>query len=252
MSSIRASTYSEKSNRSDTIRVGPVCKTLRPSRIKMSGCRTTCLAPGMMSYFEMRVHRRTRVVGTGFHRGHEPHQRPAVVTLRKTFAVHEVSSIQLGVGVEKTVGGHQVDPGVVIPASQQRLQHTGGGRLAHGHAAGHADDERHRPVRVLLRLAEEFRCGGKQSLAGGDLKMNEPGQRQVNLFDLEQVDLLAQTAQADQFLFGEGQRRRHAERAPLLSVELHIGARLAKPRHSASVAGTDARPTAGLAKSAAG
>ena len=78
----------------------------------------------------------------------------------------------------------------------------------------------------------------------------QPGQRQVNLFDLEQVDLLAEAAQADQFLFGEGQGRRHAERPPLLSVELHIGARLAKPRHGVSVAGMSAGPTAGLAKSA--
>src|ERR1700739_1336685 len=84
--------------------------------------------------------------------------------------------------------------------------------------------------------------GGKQPRTRGDLEVNEPGQGQVNLFDLEQVDLLTETAQADQFLFGEGERRRHAERAPLLSVELHIGARLAKPRHSASVAGTGARP----------
>ena len=141
---------------------------------------------------------------------------------------------------------------MVIPAGQQRLQHTGGGRLPDRHAAGHADDERHRPVRVLLRLAEEFRGRGEQSLAGRDLKVDQPGQRQIDLFNLEQVDLLAETAQADQFLFSEGQRRRHAERAPLLSVELHIGARLAKPRHSASVAGTSACPTAGLAKTAAG
>ncbi|CFS41152.1 Uncharacterised protein [Mycobacterium tuberculosis] len=49
MSSIRASTYNEKSNRSDTMSVGPVCKTLSPSRIRMSGWRTTCSAPGMMS-----------------------------------------------------------------------------------------------------------------------------------------------------------------------------------------------------------
>ena len=101
-------------------------------------------------------------------------------------------------------------------------------------------------------LAEEFRGGGEQPLAGGDLKMDEPGQWQVDLFDFEQVDLLTEAAQADQFFFGQRQRRRHAERAPLLSVELHIGARLAQPRHTASVAGTNARPTAGLVKATAG
>ena len=104
---------------------------------------------------------------------------------------------------------------------------------------------------VLLRLAKEFRGGGEQPLARGDLKVNQPGQRQVDLLDFQQVDLLAQATQADQFLFGEGQWRRHAQRTPLLSVELHIWARLAQPRHSASVAGARTCPTAGLAKSIA-
>ena len=63
---------------------------------------------------------------------------------------------------------------------------------------------------MLLGLAEEFRGGGEQPLAGGDLQVHQPGQRQVDLFDLEQVDLLAQTAQPDDFFFGQRQRRRHA------------------------------------------
>ncbi|CFR34949.1 Uncharacterised protein [Mycobacterium tuberculosis] len=126
---------------------------------------------------QMRIHRRTCVVGAGLHRGDKPHQCPAVIAFRKTFAMHEVSPLQLGVGVEKAVGGHQIYPGVVIPASQQRLQHAGGGGLADRHTAGHTDDERHRPVRVLLGLAEKFRGGREQPLAGGDLQVNQPGQR---------------------------------------------------------------------------
>ena len=124
--------------------------------------------------------------------------------------MHEVSSVQLGVRVEESVGGHQVDARVVIPAGQQRLQHAGRRRLTDRHAAGHPDDERHRPVGVLPRLAEEFGGGGEQPLPGSDLQVQKPGQRQVDLFDLEQVDLLAQTAQADDFFFGQRLRRRHA------------------------------------------
>ncbi len=97
----------------------------------------------------------------------------------------------------------------MVPAGQQRLQHAGRRRLADRDAAGHADDERHRPIGVLLRLAEEFGSGGEQSLPGGDLQVQESGQGQVDLFDLEQVDLLAQTAQADDLFFGQRLRCRH-------------------------------------------
>ena len=146
--------------------------------------------------------------------------------------MHEISLRQLRVGVQEPVGGDQVHLRVVRPAGQQRLQHASRGRFAHGDAAGHADDEGHRTVRVLLGLAKELRCRGEQPLAGGDLKVQQSGQRQVDLFDFEHVDLLTETAQPDQFLFGEGQRRRLPQRAPLTSVELHVGARLAQPRHS--------------------
>src|SRR4029453_7369473 len=100
-----------------------------------------------------------------------------------------------GVGVEETVGGDQVDLRVVSEAGQQRLQHTGGGGLADGDASRDADDERHRPVRILLWLTEELGGGGEQPLTGCDLKVDQPGQRQVDLFDLEQVELLAKTPQ---------------------------------------------------------
>ncbi len=84
----------------------------------------------------------------------------------------------------------QVDAGVVLPAGQQRLEHTRGGRLADGDAARDTDDERHRPVRIVL-LAEELRGGGEQPLVRGDLQVDQPGQRQVDLFDLEQVDAVS-------------------------------------------------------------
>ena len=76
----------------------------------------------------------------------------------------------------------------------------------------------------------------EQPLARRDLKVDQPGQRQVDLFDLEQVEFLAETAQLEHFVFGQLHRRRHAQRAPLTPVELHIGARLAQPRHGVSLA----------------
>ena len=126
--------------------------------------------------------------------------------------------------------------GWCLPARQQRLQHAGGGRLADRDAARDADDERHRAVGVLLRLAEELGRRGEQPLPRGDLQMDQPGQRQVDLFDLEQVQLLAETAKPEEFALGELQRRRHAQRTPLTPVELDVRTRLARPRHAISLA----------------
>ncbi|GFG81072.1 hypothetical protein MPRG_43480 [Mycobacterium paragordonae] len=78
--------------------------------------------------------------------------------------------------------------------------------------------------------------------------MDEPRQRQIDLFDFQQVELFTEAAQPDQFLFGESQGCSHAERAPLPSVELDIGARLARPRHGASLSATTAALTLGPVK----
>src|SRR6185295_16651907 len=187
---------------------------------------------------QMRVNRCADLVGARLDGRHEPHQRAPVVALRETFAVHQVSTRQLGVRVQEAVGGDQVDLRVVPESRQKRLQHTGGGGLAHGDASCDADDERHRPVRILLWLTEELRGRGKQPLARRDLKVDQPGERQVDLFDLERVEFLAEAAKLKHLVFGQLHRRRHAQRAPLTPVELHVGARLAQPRHGVSLAFT--------------
>src|SRR6478672_4178368 len=112
-------------------------------------------------------------------------------------------------------------------------------RRAHLVGSGfHRRDERHRPVRILLGLTEELRGGGEQPLARRDLEVDQPSQRQVDLFDLQQVQLLAETPQRQHLVFGQLHRRRHAQGAPLTPVELHVGARLAQPRHALSLAFT--------------
>src|SRR6185312_6675793 len=75
-------------------------------------------------------------------------------------------------------------------------------------------------------------------LARRDLKVDQPGERQVDLFDLERVEFLAEAAKLKHLVFGQLHRRRHAQRAPLTPVELHVGARLAQPRHGLSLAFT--------------
>ena len=206
--------------------------------MRMSGWRIDLLLAGHDVVEQMRVHRRAHLIGARLHRRDESHQPATVVALRETLAVHQVSSQQLGIRVEEAVGGDQVDAGMVLPARQQRLQHAGGGRLADGHAARHADHERHRPVGVLLRLAEELGGRGEQSLARGHLEMDQPGQRQVDLFDLQEVQLLTEAAQALELTLGQLQRSRHTQRTPLTPVELDVRTRLARPRHAPSLAFT--------------
>ena len=43
----------------------------------------------------------------------------------------------------------------------------------------------------------------------GDLKVDQPGQREVDLFDFEQVQLFAETAKPEDFTLREFQRCRH-------------------------------------------
>ena len=125
---------------------------------------------------------------------------------------------------------------MMFPAGKQRLQHARGRGLTDRDAAGHPDHERHRPVRILLWLTKEL-CGRReQPLPRGDLKVDQPGQRQVDLFDLEQIEFLAQTTQLEHFVFAQLQRCRHSKGTPLTPVELHIGTRLAQPRHAPSLA----------------
>ena len=52
------------------------------------------------------------------HLGDEPEQRPPVVGLRETLALHQVPLLQDRVRIEEPVGGDQLDPGRVRPAGQ--------------------------------------------------------------------------------------------------------------------------------------
>ena len=92
---------------------------------------------------------------------------------------------QFGVGVEEAVGGDQVHLRVVLPPGQQRLKHACGGGLADRRAAGHAHDEGHRSVGILPRLTQELVGCREQTLARGDLQVDQPSQREEDLFDLE-------------------------------------------------------------------
>jgi hypothetical protein len=91
--------------------------------------------------------------------------------------VHDRSGLERGVGVEEAVGRDQVDARVIRPAAEERAQHAGGGRLAGGDAAGDGDDVRH-PGR---ERAEEAGRDPVQLLDGGDVQVQEPRQREIDV-----------------------------------------------------------------------
>jgi hypothetical protein len=99
---------------------------------------------------EVGVHRGAHLGAARLDVGDEAQQRPAVVGLRETLALQQPAPLQLGIGVEEAVGGHQLDVRGVRPAAEQLLEDPRRRRLAHGHRAGHTDDEGH-PRRAAPR-----------------------------------------------------------------------------------------------------
>ena len=82
-----------------------------------------------------------------------------------------------------------------------------------------------------MLLAEEGGRRREQSLPGRDLQVDQPGERQVDLRDLCEVDLLTEPPESDEFVLGEHERSRLPERAPLLAVELDVRARFVQTAH---------------------
>ena len=167
----------------------------------------------------VRVDRRADHGRPGLDLGDETQQRAAVVRLRVPLAVHEPTALELTIGVEEPVRRNEVDPGVGVPAGEQRAQHTGGGGLAHRDRAGDPDHERHRCVDGL---AEEQVGGLEQPLTCGDLQVDEAAEREVDLRDLVQVEVLAEAAKPFEILLGEDHGHRTPQPPPAPAVELHV------------------------------
>ena len=100
----------------------PVCSTLRPSRIMMSGCRTICTCAGDDVVVQVRVDGRGDLADAGLHVGDELQQPLDVVALGEALPVHDAARLQHAVRVEEAVGGDQVDLRMVRPAGEQLAQ----------------------------------------------------------------------------------------------------------------------------------
>ena len=153
----------------------------------------------------------------------------AVVAFRKALALHQAARLQHPVGMQEAVGGDQRHPGVIGPASQQRLQHPREGALAHRHAARNADHVGARPH----RSAQEVVAHARERLGRTEVQVQKPGQRQVDFHHLGQRDLVVDATQGDQLGLGQCQRRAGAQAGPFRAAEALVGGKAIPglPRH---------------------
>ena len=107
---------------------------------------------------------------------------------------------------------------MIGPAHQQRLQHARDRALADGDAARDPDDVRHARVQV----AEERLGHGVEVTGRREPQVQQPRQRQVDVFDLLERDRLVPAAQEEEVRFVERERRRRAQSTPLLAGEVDV------------------------------
>ena len=180
----------------------------------MSGRLTTTFSSGDV-VDEVGVRRRLDLVLAGLDVDDEPQQRLAVVGLREPLAVQDAAALELGVGEQEAVGGDQRDRRVLGPVREHLLQHAGGRRLADRHRAGQADHERRARRLAAGRRNSSWRA--VQPAGGLDVQAEQPGQRQVDLLHLVEVELVAQAPDPLDLLGGQrllGRRRRARPRRP--------------------------------------
>ena len=145
----------------------------------------------------------------------ELEQCPQVVAFRKTFSVHEAAGFQHAVGVQESVGGHQIYLGMVGPSRQQGLDHARRGTLADSDAAGNGNHIRDRcgqgAEKRIRRLA--------QLLSRCDIEIQQARQRQVDKRDFFKGDAFVDAPELREVGFRQGKRRLSPKSAPLFLVE---------------------------------
>ena len=121
--------------------------------------------------------------------------------LGEALAVRDAAALELLVGVEEAVGRHELHVRRLGPACEHVAQDAGGGRLAHGHGARDAHDERRGAVVGPLQKA----AGATVHLARGDrVLVDQATQGAVDVADLGEIEGLAEPAVGIEFGLGEG------------------------------------------------
>ena len=147
----------------------------------------------------MRVHGRLDLWTARLHVGHELQQPAGVVALGEALAPHQPALLQLRRGEQEAVCGDQINPGMVVPAGQEQLEEAGGRGLAHRHRTGDADDEGD----PTAAAAQELVGVGVELLGGGDMEVQQPGKRHVDIERLADREGVVEADDAAQIVFGE-------------------------------------------------
>lgn len=200
------------------------CRTFRPSTIRMSGRRTVSHAAGDDVVDEVRVDGGRHLVLARLDVRDEAGQRPAVVRLREALPRHQAAGLELLGGQQEAVRGDQLHARVLGPAGQQGLEKARDGGFADGDRARDAYHERRTGLGALL--AEERVQGAAQAVGRAHVEVEEPGERQIDVPHLVEVDDIAQAAQLLHLLGGQRQRRLLTQRAPFRAGEVEVGSRL--------------------------
>jgi hypothetical protein len=168
---------------------------------------------------EVRVDRCARRALPGLDVGEEMQEPGEIVALRKALLLHQAFALQDRVGIEKTVGGDEVDLGHIRPARQQRLQHARGGRLADRNRPADADDVGH----LGVLGAEEFLLHDEEPLRGRHIHGQKARQRQVDLLDLREIEAVVERAQLCDLARLQRHRGVGAQGRPVGAREYAIG-----------------------------
>ncbi|MGY3287411.1 hypothetical protein ACVWWR_003146 [Bradyrhizobium sp. LM3.2] len=162
---------------------------------------------------QMRIDRRAHMAAAGLDVGEKAEQQRQVVALRKTLLLHDALPLQHGVGIQKSVGGDQLDLGTRRPARQQRLKHAGRGGFSNRHRTGDADDVGH----LAVADVEELALRVIEPLHGIDIDRQQARQWQVDVLDFLEIEPVVQRAQAIELARLQGHRRVVAQPRPLLA-----------------------------------
>ncbi|CUM39082.1 hypothetical protein BN2537_7129 [Streptomyces venezuelae] len=121
------------------------------------------------------------------------------------------------------------------PAGQECLEEAGDRRLADGDGAGDPYDE---GCAALLRaLAEEGVEGAAETAGGLHVEVEQPGEREVDVPHLVEVDDVPEAAEPLDLVGGEGEGRLVAEVAPLGAGEVDVRGRLGRAAVAGAVPG---------------
>src|SRR5271165_3926035 len=164
---------------------------------------------------EVRVDRRSDLGLARLDRRQEPDERAAVVAFRESLAVHDALTDQLGVGVQKAVGGHELDLGGVRPARHQGLKHARRRGLSDCDGSGDPNDVRHfsvaGPEKPLRRL--------EQTLRRGDVEREQAREGQIDRDDLVERDRVVVRLQLAEVVDRQGELRVGAQLRPFVARE---------------------------------